>query len=149
MKSKRAVLVEPKRFEFETAEVNPKPSQVMIKIAACGLCNWELNHWKGIIGPCPLRLGHEWSGVVEETGSEVTKFKPGDRVTVLSSQGFSEYAVAEENLTFKLADSVNLEYALGEPLKCIITVMRAVAPEAGAFGVVFGCGRWGFGASRP
>ena len=70
MGSKRAVLVEPRRFEFETADVSPSPTQVLVKIAACGLCNWELNHWKGIITPYPMRLGHEWAGTIIETGRE-------------------------------------------------------------------------------
>jgi len=143
MESKRAVLVEPRRFEFEVADVSPSPTQVLVKIAACGLCNWELNHWKGIITPYPMRLGHEWAGTIIETGREVKKFKPGDRVSVLSLQGFAEYSVAEENMTFALADDVKLEDGIGEPLKCIITVVRATAPEAGDHGVVLGCGPMG------
>jgi D-arabinose 1-dehydrogenase-like Zn-dependent alcohol dehydrogenase len=90
-----------------------------------------------------MRLGHEWVGTVIETGREVKKFKPGDRVSVLSLQRFAEYSVAEENMTFALADDIKLEDGIGEPLKCIITVVRATAPEAGDHGVVLGCGPMG------
>jgi D-arabinose 1-dehydrogenase-like Zn-dependent alcohol dehydrogenase len=47
MKFKRAYLVKPGRFEIREVEENPKGDEVLVKIAACGLCNWELNFWKG------------------------------------------------------------------------------------------------------
>jgi D-arabinose 1-dehydrogenase-like Zn-dependent alcohol dehydrogenase len=53
MESKIAVLVEPRRFEFETADVSPSPTQVLVKIAACGLCNWELDDLEGNYHPIP------------------------------------------------------------------------------------------------
>ena len=43
MKFKRAFLMEPHRFEIHEVEEEPGPGEVMMKVASCGLCNWELN----------------------------------------------------------------------------------------------------------
>ena len=146
MKFKRAFLAEPGRFIFQDVEEVPGDNDVQIKVASCGLCNWELNHWKGYItdGGYPMPLGHESAGVVVAVGSNVTNFKPGDKVSALYGPGaFAEYLTCDQSVVVKLEDHVNPKYVLGEPLKCIITVLEAVAPKAGDYGVVMGCGPMG------
>lgn len=145
MKSKRAVLVAPRKFEIVDADVTAGPGQVLVKVAVCGLCNWELNHWKGLLGACPQTLGHEWAGEVVALGEGVTRFQPGDRVTGLPPElaGFAEYAVFDEAVCEKVAPAVPIRHALGEPLKCIVTVLQAAQPAFGDYGVVFGCGPMG------
>ena len=54
-------------------------------------------------------------------------------------QAFSEYMLCTKGSYFKLAPHVDPQIALGEPLKCVVTVLRAAAPEAGDAGVVVGC----------
>jgi len=145
MLTRRAFLVEPKRFEIRTLDVNPGPGQVLVKVAACGLCNWEQNHWHGLLGQCPQNLGHEWGGTVIAVGDGVMRLQPGDNVTALpdSMTGFSDYVVTKAPQCFKLAPGVAPEDALGEPLKCVVTVLRAASPQAGDYGVVVGCGPMG------
>lgn len=145
MKSKRAVLVSPRNFEIEEVDVNPGVDQILVRITVCGLCNWELNHWKGNLGTCPQTLGHEWAGEIVELGEGVTGFKAGDFVTGLSPDldGFAEYKSIDAGKCEKINQEINHAHALGEPLKCIVTVLRAAAPESGDFGVVFGCGPMG------
>jgi threonine dehydrogenase-like Zn-dependent dehydrogenase len=145
MRTKRAFLVEPRRFEISEVDIFPKDEELLVKVSSCGLCNWELNHWKGIIGTFPQTLGHEWTGTVIELDRNVKNFKIGDVVTVLpdSLTGFSEYTVVNEKNCFNLAKTVEPKYAPGEPLKCVITVLRAAAAEAGDCGVVLGCGPMG------
>jgi len=145
MKTRQAVLVEPKRFELREAELAPGPGQLLVKVAVCGLCNWEQNHWLGQLGTCPQTLGHEWAGTVEEVGAGVAAFAVGDRVTGLpdSLSGFADYLVTGAATCFKLAPEIETVHALGEPLKCVVTVLRAAAPEAGDIGVVLGCGPMG------
>jgi S-(hydroxymethyl)glutathione dehydrogenase/alcohol dehydrogenase len=61
----------------------PKPRQgeVLIKVAACGVCHSDLHVIKGELPyPTPTVLGHEISGVVVEVAPDVTNVKPGDRV---------------------------------------------------------------------
>ncbi len=145
MKTRQAVLVEPKRFELREANLTPGPGQLLVKVAVCGLCNWEQNHWLGQLGTCPQTLGHEWAGTVTEIGAGVAGFAVGDRVTGLpdSLSAFADYLVTGAATCFKLEPGIHPAEAPGEPLKCIVTVLRSAAPEAGDVGVVLGCGPMG------
>lgn len=146
MKTRQAVLLKPGRFGFREVELQPDAGQLLIKVEACGLCNWELTHWRGQTGTCPQTLGHEWCGTVAQTGEGVTKFRVGDRVAVqpsLGLAGFADYALNTEDTTFLVDDGVELKYAIAEPVKCITTVVRGAAPEAGDYGAVVGCGPMG------
>jgi len=146
MKAKVAYLVEPGRFEIREDEIQAGEGQVILKIASCGLCNWELHHWKGQLGELPMPLGHEAAGVVVECGEGVTTLKIGDKATGIIMGSFSDYLVANVDEIIKLADHVDERYALCEPLKCITTVTRAATPETGDVGVVVGCGPMGLWA---
>jgi L-iditol 2-dehydrogenase len=145
MKSRRALLVSPRHFEIIEDDITAGTEQVLVKVVACGLCNWELNHWKGQLGNCPQTLGHEIAGEIVELGEGVKGLKPGDRVTGLAVilNGFGDYVVFNESDCQKVNQDVELSHALGEPLKCIVTVLKAAAPEFGDYGVVFGCGPMG------
>jgi len=143
MKTKRAVLVEPGRFEIRELDVQPNAGEVLVKVSSCGLCNWELNHFHGKEGSYPQEIGHEWNGVVAQLGEGVTTLQVGDRVVGLAFPGFTEYTVVDENVCTKIGDSTKLEEALGEPLTCVLNVLRAARPEAGDYGVVLGVGPMG------
>ena len=56
---------------------------VLIKVEACGICGSDVHGYDGSTGRRipPIIMGHEASGVVAETGSGVTLFRVGDRVT--------------------------------------------------------------------
>lgn len=59
----------------------PKHGEIMVKLAACGVCHSDLSAATGQIHfPPPLVLGHEGAGVVVEVGEGVTEFKVGDHV---------------------------------------------------------------------
>jgi threonine dehydrogenase-like Zn-dependent dehydrogenase len=74
----------------EWEKPSPGPGQVLIRVACCGICGFDLHLWEGhdvaIVksNSCEERrlFGHEYSGTVEEIGREVTACKVGDRVTV-------------------------------------------------------------------
>jgi alcohol dehydrogenase len=62
----------------------PTPDGVVIRVEATGLCRSD---WHGWMGHDPdIRIphvpGHELAGVIESVGVEVTRWKPGDRVTL-------------------------------------------------------------------
>lgn len=60
---------------------DPGPHEVRIRTAACGLCHSDLHYIDGTVAqPMPVVLGHEAAGIVEEVGSHVTRFRPGDHV---------------------------------------------------------------------
>jgi 2-desacetyl-2-hydroxyethyl bacteriochlorophyllide A dehydrogenase len=64
---------------------NIGPRDVLVKVAACGLCRTDLEYLEGKVRPLklpPLILGHEISGVVEDVGEFVKEVKKGDRVVI-------------------------------------------------------------------
>ena len=68
--------------EVETA--SPKRGEVMVRIAACGVCHSDLSATNGTIPlPPPLVIGHEAAGVVEEVGEGVADVAPGDHVAIV------------------------------------------------------------------
>jgi len=145
MKTKRAFLVEPKKFEFKEVEIEPKADDLLVKVLVCGLCNWELNHWHGTIGEYPQSVGHEVAGEIIALGDEVEGFSVGDKITCLldSLYGFSDYITLNYKNAVKLSPKIDPITALGEPVKCVVTVLKAAAPEPGDYGVVVGCGSMG------
>ncbi|GAA2222342.1 Zn-dependent alcohol dehydrogenase [Streptomyces amakusaensis] len=77
-------------FDGVTAEVvgdlgvrGPGPGEVLVDIAAAGLCHSDLAVIDGTIPfPVPLVLGHEGAGVVAAVGPGVTHVAPGDHVAL-------------------------------------------------------------------
>ena len=65
----------------------PKPGEVLVRLAACGVCHTDLYTASGAdpSGYSPTVLGHEGSGVVEDVGEGVTGLAPGDHVVTLFS----------------------------------------------------------------
>jgi L-iditol 2-dehydrogenase len=57
------------------------PREALVKTKACGICSGDTMKWY-IEKKAPLVLGHEPSGEIIETGSEVSHFRPGDKVFV-------------------------------------------------------------------
>lgn len=145
--NKQAVLVEPGRLELRDGRrPTPGAGELLIRVAACGLCNWELNHFHGRLGTCPQNLGHEITGTVAALGEGVKEFKEGDAVTGFvhrNMDGFSEYCLFTEQSTFKLDAKVEAKFALGEPLSCVVTTLQGVEAGAGDAVVVLGCGPMG------
>ena len=55
--------------------------EVLIKISAAGVCGTDIHIYRDEFPYWPpVVMGHEFSGVIEETGSAVKGFKPGDRI---------------------------------------------------------------------
>ncbi len=146
MKSQRAVLLKPEDIVVKEFDIAPQKGQILIKTYACGLCNWELNHWKGTYGTYPQGVGHEWCGRVVEVGEGVENFKAGDKVTALpyaSTPGFADYIVSDADKCFLIDPEIPLINAMAEPQKCVVTVLRGADAKAGDWVTVVGCGPMG------
>src|SRR5690348_10495441 len=83
----KAVQVSKPGGDFELVERNiPEPGrgQVRIKVEACGICHSDVlvkeGIWPGI--QYPRVPGHEVAGHIDAVGSDVTQWKPGQRVGV-------------------------------------------------------------------
>jgi S-(hydroxymethyl)mycothiol dehydrogenase len=60
---------------------DPGPSDVVVRVQACGVCHTDLHYRNGGINDdFPFLLGHEAAGLVEAVGEQVTRVVPGDFV---------------------------------------------------------------------
>ncbi|HEX3660210.1 MAG TPA: galactitol-1-phosphate 5-dehydrogenase [Acidobacteriaceae bacterium] len=61
----------------------PAPGELLIRVAACGICGSDVHGYDGSSGRRipPIVMGHEAAGTVAAVGDSVTRFHPGDRVT--------------------------------------------------------------------
>ncbi len=78
-----AVLYGPRDVRFEQRDEPKimKPTDAVIRMAATCVCGSDLWPYRGLQPvPAPTPFGHEYCGVVEEVGREVTKIKPGQFV---------------------------------------------------------------------
>ncbi|MFM7860948.1 MAG: zinc-binding dehydrogenase [Candidatus Nanopelagicaceae bacterium] len=86
MKIKAAVLDDVGQdFRITELELDkPKSGEILVKVAASGLCASDLNAIDGKrkLVPFPAVIGHEASGVVVEIGPEVSGIKVGDHVVM-------------------------------------------------------------------
>jgi threonine dehydrogenase-like Zn-dependent dehydrogenase len=58
-----------------------EPTDAIIRIVRACVCGSDLWPYRGVDAPdWPMAMGHEYVGVVEETGSDVTTVKPGQFV---------------------------------------------------------------------
>jgi L-iditol 2-dehydrogenase len=77
--------------EMEMMDVpEPKiinPEDVKIRMSVVGICGSDIHYYtNGNIGTqvvdYPFTVGHEGAGIVVETGSRVTRVKPGDKIAI-------------------------------------------------------------------
>ena len=61
----------------------PRPDEILVRVAACGICGSDVHGYDGSTGRRipPLVMGHEAAGVVARVGPSVTNVREGDRVT--------------------------------------------------------------------
>ncbi|MBS4197068.1 galactitol-1-phosphate 5-dehydrogenase [Bacillus sp. FJAT-49870] len=133
----------------------PNPNEVLIRVECVGICGSELSGFLGhnSLRVPPLIMGHEFSGVIAETGSAVSRLKVGCRVAVnpLITCGecnycvtgfpqlcpkrsllgahrpgaFAEYISVPEKNVYVLEDHISSEEgALAEPLAVAIHLCR-------------------------
>jgi S-(hydroxymethyl)glutathione dehydrogenase / alcohol dehydrogenase len=84
VKTRAAVMFAPGRLDLREVELEePRPDEVVVRMAAVGVCGTDLHSYKGEWQrPTPIVLGHEGAGVVEAIGAEVTTLRAGDRVVL-------------------------------------------------------------------
>lgn len=73
-----------RNLEFtDLATPAPAPGEILVRVAACGICGSDVHGYDGSTGRRipPLVMGHEAAGTVADIGKNVTGFTKGDRVT--------------------------------------------------------------------
>ncbi|WP_348728513.1 S-(hydroxymethyl)mycothiol dehydrogenase [uncultured Mycolicibacterium sp.] len=82
----RGVISRKKSEPVEVVDIvipDPGPGEVVVDIAACGVCHTDLTYRDGGINDeFPFLLGHEAAGTVESVGAGVTNVEPGDFVVL-------------------------------------------------------------------
>ncbi len=124
-------------------------NELLVKVMACGVCSaTDLHYMNGELEThFPLTgansyFGHELSGVVAETGTGVTEFKKGDRVSFLKG-GYQEYAVADASLTVKIPDGLDFVESLAEPLAVSLNTLNLAQVQKNEDIIVLGTGFMG------
>lgn len=148
----------------------PGPRDVLLRVAACGICATDLHLLDGSIPlyKPPRVLGHEMSGEVVAVGPEVRSVGVGaavaidpntpcgacyychealpymcpDRVSLIG--GFAEYLLVPEPAVYRMPDGLPVEYgALAEPLSCCLRATERAGLRAGGTVAIVGGGTIG------
>ncbi|MEE4590766.1 zinc-dependent alcohol dehydrogenase family protein [Streptomyces sp. DSM 41524] len=169
-----AVIEAPGKVTVATvADPTPGPREVVVDVAACGLCGTDLHILQGEFAPTlPIVPGHEFAGEVVGVGSDVTELAVGDRVAVDPSLhchecrycrigrgnlcdnwnaigvsvpgGAAEFAVAPVANCVKLPEHVDVaDAALIEPLSCAVRGYDVLNGNLGAEVLIYGSGTMG------
>lgn len=82
---KAAVIHGPGKVTYDTVDdpIIKEETDIILKVTATAICGSDLHIYSGgFPQPRPMVLGHEFMGIVEETGKAITNLKKGDRVVV-------------------------------------------------------------------
>ncbi|MDE6957506.1 MAG: alcohol dehydrogenase catalytic domain-containing protein [Lachnospiraceae bacterium] len=163
MERKVVKMTEAKKLAVFTEPLpEPGPHEMVIRITISGICHSEMPTYlgegsmemKGPLGfsrivdyvPYPASFGHEPTGVVEKIGTEVTRFKVGDRVSGAGGGAFASHIVSSEYAPLvKLPESISEYDCLAEPVMCCCNIVQAVEKnmKEDGFIAVVGCGYMG------
>ncbi len=83
----------------EVPTPQPGPGQVLVRVAACGLCHTDLHyldHGVPTFKKPPLILGHEISGTIAALGEGVDSWQEGDRVLLPAVYGCGQCTMCRQ-----------------------------------------------------
>jgi threonine dehydrogenase-like Zn-dependent dehydrogenase len=151
----------------------PEPGAVVVRPVHCGICGTDLELLRGDVDPAyvdyPVTLGHEWAGVVEAVGDDVTGVEPGDHcvtegivpcghcascargstntcetydeIGFTREGGASDQITVPSRLVHRLSTDVSLvDAALVEPTAVVLRALEKASPFDGARVVIVGDG---------
>jgi 2-desacetyl-2-hydroxyethyl bacteriochlorophyllide A dehydrogenase len=151
----------------------PGPRDVVVEVAACGICGTDLHILEGEFAPTlPIIPGHEFAGTVVAVGSDVQELAIGARVAVDPSLycnechycrlgrnnlcerwnaigvsvpgGAANFAVAPIGNCVVLPEHIRLEdAALIEPLSCAVRGYDVLTSQLGSHVLIYGSGTMG------
>ena len=125
----------------EVVEVDvrdPRPGEVQVEVAACGICSWDLQTFKAG-GAAPP--GHEGVGYVAKLGAGVTGLEIGQRV---AGGGFGRLCNLPARRVYPIPESgLADQHWVVEPVSCVVTGMDHCQLKAGERLAMVGCGFMG------
>jgi 2-desacetyl-2-hydroxyethyl bacteriochlorophyllide A dehydrogenase len=139
------VFREPRHVRVEEVPMpEPGEGQVLVRMSGSGVCGSNLPVWEGRpwfqypLGPGAP--GHEGWGHVVSTGRNVTGFRTGDAVAVLSYHAFAEFDVAPASNVVAMPEHVARQGMPAEAVACAVNVMRRTEIRPGDRVAVVGIG---------
>ena len=157
-------------FVRDIAKPSPGSDDLLVRIEACGICGTDRHLFLGEFpSKPPVTIGHEFSGIIEAIGADVTGFKIGDRVTgdpniscgrcpqctagrvnlcrnlqaigIHRDGGLAEYVIVPQKQAFGLPLSIDpLHGAFCEPLACCLHGIDMAGIQAGSSVAILGGG---------
>ena len=147
----------------EVDDPEPGEGQVVVDVAACGICGSDLHMLPSGVLPEGSVLGHELAGALASVGPGVEGWSEGDHVCVypfapvdrvdialaMSSGiglgthdgGYAERMVCDAEMLWRLPEEIDLEHgALVEPLAVGLHGIEVSGAEPGQPVCVLGCG---------
>jgi 2-desacetyl-2-hydroxyethyl bacteriochlorophyllide A dehydrogenase len=151
----------------------PGHGEVVVQVAACGLCGTDLHILQGEFAPTlPVIPGHEFAGTVVACGPGVLDVSEGDRVAVdpslychechycrrghnnlclrwgaigvTTAGGAAEYVAVPAANCVKLPDHIaTADATLIEPLSCAVRGYDVLSSQLGAHVLIYGAGTMG------
>lgn len=171
---KAVSIVTPGKIEIiEVADPTPKATEVVVEVAAVGICGTDLHIFEGEFAPkFPIIPGHEMTGTIAAIGKEVTGLKIGDPVAIdpsvycgecfycrrargnlceswnalgVSMPGAAaQFLLSPKKNIHKLSPEVDLKSAaLIEPLSCAIRGYDQLPRVPGTHYLIYGSGTMG------
>ena len=156
----------------DVPEPVPGDHDVLIRVYASNICRpADMAHDGGYssFGRYPLIPGHEYAGIVEAVGKDVTQVAVGDRVTAepniacgkcyyckrgqeiycenfeavgqTQNGGFAELVKVDESLVYKIPDGVSMRQAsMTELSACVFNCMERCDFDYSSEVLIMGCG---------
>ncbi|HAE87036.1 TPA: alcohol dehydrogenase [Candidatus Marinimicrobia bacterium] len=152
---------------------DPEGHEVLLRVQACGICGTDIKILKGESEASPpVILGHEFCGIVEKTGTQVTFVQAGDSISVDPNiacgqcrfcrkgkvhlcenltaigvnidGGFATHCYVPESQCYSIPPSLSPEQAaLMEPLSCALYGFQKAEIHSGDAVVIVGGGMIG------
>ncbi len=174
---KAAVFYGKHNLKIEDIDIpKAKADEVVVKVMACGICGTDIHIYEGDEGaaatPPGTVLGHEFAGIVTETGSNVKDINIGDRVCIDPNKlcgncyycrnaighfcenitgigttvngGFEQYCAVPRSQVCKIPDTTSFEAAaMTEPVSCCMHGIDLCDIKTDDKVAVIGCGMIG------
>lgn len=125
----------------------PVWNEVLVRLRGCGVCASNVPVWEGrewFRYPLePGAPGHEGWGEVLAVGSGVTDVAVGDDVVLLSQHAYATHDFAPASMVARIPDCVDGRPLPGEPLACVMNILRRSDIHAGQWVAIVGIGFMG------
>lgn len=125
----------------------PARGELLVRLRGCGVCASNLPVWEGREWfRYPLDAGapgHEGWGDVIAIGDDVDGFAVGDNVAMLSQHAYATHDSAPASMAARIPGCAGDRPLPGEPLACVMNILRRSDIHAGQWLAVVGVGFMG------